>query len=1018
MRSPILLLALLPCLPCSAQTALKSAREILALPAAKQDEALPSTNSSASDAVLTPWQRDAKAFRLNSPHNSASQNARDWLKLAAERMAVPGRTAEGYISRPDLTRLVAALPSPDNWPEILKLARADYAKTPSQLHATSLYVASRLQNDDAGQTEALRGLYRILLPQFQATLQKYPILKPKLGEGYEEREKALQALVRFQTFASLLMESPSRQQQIIGIQWQLQTSPRGNEFDALDVPDLVTQWGEADAKPLLRQILLSPAHLIWYNAGKTRELASRMWLSDSQFQSKPQWSLGNATPDGKLALAMVSKFPTLASSDSDFTQIASVRGHALGEVLTRGQQAQATQLVATWLKTYKNGDFTFDPDDASNSIGPPTVDEKEALQVQLQKYHWIESTLKARPQLQWWDTYRDASLRLGETPRRLQLLQNLVGASGSRKFAPGKQSELLDALSAAYLDSNDATRGGDTLVRALQINLASKNAGSGLESEVASLLRLGRVVPNANWMQMAQKGASVLLIPSSSGSSIYDEETAKRRTRLALHFAEQKQTVFAQSLLVSAYQKETKSQMNQPAGTRSALISRAFLYGLMAIYKNANRPADMVYLLEHAPNWGEKELTPLLAYDGLSQWDVSPEDPETKTLPRLGYLAAWALAKTNRPAQASQILRALIEREGGYDSAYQLLCDLEGSKADAFLQQQAARDRFEERPLIWRAFLARRAGNWAKAQQLAQAAIAIDPSDGEEGRGDRLRAYSELGAALRGQGKVAQAQKVEGAVHAIRLAEDADYLRIAGLTSRAIALYQHSLGFFDDAYCVQSRLAVQLVGLGRYQEAAQHFRRAYELMPQSFGRLESHCFGCEGVFGGQQENGIARQVFMQLEKARPNDPKIAYLSGYWRSTAGQRREAAHYFQRAVALDPLYLSAWRQLSYTSEFLTPLQSDQATLKIIELDPRGVHGLYGGGVSFAVKRDYQGLWETTQNVLPLKTPRLKANFPLPASQQNTSGESWNEWDLVTRPASAIANQFFVSQLSTITA
>jgi hypothetical protein len=174
------------------------------------------------------------------------------------------------------------------------------------------------------------------------------------------------------------------------------------------------------------------------------------------------------------------------------------------------------------------------------------------------------------------------------------------------------------------------------------------------------------------------------------------------------------------------------------------------------------------------------------------------------------------------------------------------------------------------------------------------------------------------------------------------------------------------------------------------------------------------------VFGaqGKPENSIARQVFLQLEKARPNDPKVAYLSGYWRSVAGQNREAVRYFQRAVTLDPLYLSAWRQLSYQGEYLTPAQRDRATLKLLELDPRGIHDVHGGGVSFAVQGDYKGLWKTTAAVLPIKTPRLKANFPLPASQQNTNGLSWNTWDLITRPSGAIANQDFVTQISVLTA
>ena len=52
---------------------------------------------------------------------------------------------------------------------------------------------------------------------------------------------------------------------------------------------------------------------------------------------------------------------------------------------------------------------------------------------------------------------------------------------------------------------------------------------------------------------------------------------------------------------------------------------------------------------------------------------------------------------------------------------------------------------------------------------------------------------------------------------------------------------------FADAYCIQSRLALRYSELGDYVKAEQHYQRAFELMPDSFGRIESHCFGCEGA---------------------------------------------------------------------------------------------------------------------------------------------------------------------------
>lgn len=996
MRSSLLLLSLLPSGVGLAQNALPPARTLLKLPSSKP--ALSQTVASPSDvesnSLTAQWRREARALRKMSAKPAAEQ-ARAWLSLAQKRETIPLQNLKTGERRPDFAALVRALPAPDAWPQVLQLARTDYVKAPTQDHATVLYFVARLQNDEAAQVEALRALYRTTFPRFASAVKKYPLAGVKVGapRDYAFDQKRLEEMSRFSSLAALLRDSPSRAQQKIGVLWQLEIVPRQNNGMQLDVPDLVTLWGEREAVPVVRQILASPASATWYGAGKTSDLARRLWLADTGLRRAPQWGLASSSTDWKFALATLSSFPAPAKNDPNFWNVSNARGIVLGGLVADGQTDQATRLLNRWLQTSASGDIRF------------SSPQKESPTGELRALRWLESQLRAHPQLSWWDEYRVLSLRLRDTPHRLQLLQKLVGRNGFDALKPAQRRLELEALGAAYLDSDDARRGGDALVRSLQIGLNSKADVSG---NVTALLRLTRVVPDAKWMQSAQKGAKAVFAVSDSDG---DDSAARTQTQIALRLAGQNQRSFAVSLLAGAYRAQMKAGASH-GDFRDPSATRQFLFGLMAIYKSANQPADMVDLLERAPGWGESELTPILTFDGSDQWDFDAENPESKTAPKLGFLAAWALAKQNRRTEAVQILRALLERAGGYDDAYRLLCDLEGEAARPFLQTLAARDPFEERPLIWQAFLSRRTGNSERAFQLAQAAIKIDPSDGEQGRGDRLRAYSELAASLRGENKIGEARKIESAVRAIRLAENADFLRIAGLTNRAITLYERSLRFFDDAYCVQSRLAVQLVGLGRLEEAGAHFRRAFELMPQSFGRLESHCFGCEGVFGGQQNNSIARQVFLQLEKARPNDARIAYLSGYWRNTAGQTREATRYFRRAVALDPQYLSAWKQLSYSTD-LTPAQKDRATLRLLELDPRGAHEEYGG-VSFEVKRDFRGLWTTTRTVLSRKTSPLRANFRLPASQTEQDWNSYDLWTLVKSPADAIASQAFVRQLT----
>lgn len=180
-------------------------------------------------------------------------------------------------------------------------------------------------------------------------------------------------------------------------------------------------------------------------------------------------------------------------------------------------------------------------------------------------------------------------------------------------------------------------------------------------------------------------------------------------------------------------------------------------------------------------------------------------------------------------------------------------------------------------------------------------------------------------------------------------------------------------------------------------------------MPDSFGRMESHCFGCEGVFGGQKTEPIARRVFAKLEKARPNDPKVAYLAGYWRQSAGKSREAMAYFWRAVTLDPLYLSAWKTLRHSP--LSEAQRDRVQLALLRLDPRAVH--LKDGVDFQVQRDFRGLWNTTQAIAPRRNNRYNPQFALKAGKSDRLG-AYLAGDEIHTPAEAIAAQQFVEDLN----
>ena len=147
---------------------------------------------------------------------------------------------------------------------------------------------------------------------------------------------------------------------------------------------------------------------------------------------------------------------------------------------------------------------------------------------------------------------------------------------------------------------------------------------------------------------------------------------------------------------------------------------------------------------------------------------------------------------------------------------------------------------------------------------------------------------------------------------------------------------------FENAYCIQSRLARELVDQGRFGEAEVHLRRAFELMPDSFGRMESHCFGCEKAFTTGRGQQIAEQVFDRLLLKSPKKPQLYYLRGYLRFEQERYAEALPDFRRATELDPDYINAYRKIQEITEYaaIPAVDQNSVTLNLLRLDPAQTH------------------------------------------------------------------------------
>lgn len=280
--------------------------------------------------------------------------------------------------------------------------------------------------------------------------------------------------------------------------------------------------------------------------------------------------------------------------------------------------------------------------------------------------------------------------------------------------------------------------------------------------------------------------------------------------------------------------------------------------------------------------------------------------------PPLGVLFLESLNASGRNGEAILYAHHMLARDAGNDAYYAQLLTMDPEGAAKFIEALHEYDPYEERPLIWLAEIARKAGDLPLAEGTIDQAIALDPSDGDHGKDDRMFCYEVLARIHQDAGRPEKAEFFRSVVDSIRQGEAADDFLYAGLIREATDRYTKALGQFEDAYCLQSRLAMTLARNGRFDESVVHFRKAFTLMPVSFGPRESHCFGCEGLFDDPRVVEIALPVLKEFEKESPKNARTPYLLGLIFLEMNEERQAQLAFKRALELDPEYYNAATRL----------------------------------------------------------------------------------------------------------
>ncbi len=925
--------------------------------------------------------KDPEARRRQLAGLSAEEAAAQWLVWVDEFLG----GGEGDLSRgrnDGFAKLVQALPDPSAWEALSEKIGEGERDAFRQLHLD--FLGAVLAGDANRQWETLLAIE-------ENVLAKQTGLRGKLnlfGGGHQDylREAKIAQLGELMEAFLQMSDDPERVKTLL----QRRVKHPDPEYGPgeIVIPDLATLLGESEARELIQQLLRESSAALRFELGqKTRDIAREVALEQKEELQAAPWGLIDSLDHVELYEALNAKFPASEDSRHDYQRNSANVYYLLGLVI-RDRGEEATKLLKE-----SNQDRFYLPYDLTRDLQASPHREK------IRKF--LEEALAQNPDLPLWEAYFSISAAGGNTASAIPFIESMLE---SRDWEPAARLKLRERLAAASLSADRVSEGIEMIREDARGTLENGSPNRSVAIEIAQagirMAKIGLLLDNADWrregVEIAEKAAKL------SGDSV--------DRLLGNYFEQAGEWGRAQEIRIRQLRTKIESFSNNRWGNSDA---RSELVDLARLYYLAERPDDVIVLLEEAPWWGVADLAEMIGETG------SGKEP-------VGFLAAWALAKTGETEKAVSILRELLLALGGYDPAYELFAEIDPDGAVSWFDRLFALDPFEERPLIWKAIIVHEKGRAAEAKQLIEKAIATDPSDGEQGPGRRMRAYQVLSDLFAEEGNAEKAEFFAGVVASIRMSEEADALFEAGLRERAIALYQESLGHFADAYCIQSRLARQLQEMGKHEEAQAHYQRAYELMPDSFGRVESHCFGCEAAFSGERAQSTAERVFAKMREERPEQPQVWYLSGYLDFERGNFGDATRHLLRAVELDPDYLNAWSKLASigSAVHLDREIRDRAALQILRLDPLQRHARAElDGMS-----DLRALWEAVEQAAKRQPKPVDRLLALPAVETKPESgggideyyssyivfDQWNRSRRFENPAAVLAEHSLLREVA----
>lgn len=847
---------------------------------------------------------------------STAEQVKEWMSL------IPRLWTESETEGLSLSHLISCLPPPVAWPDLIREIKARPVLQENAFHDYTLrMVADWLAQDIDG---------------LKADYAEYCKSEPRAGFHSKDIEKFILNSSSDPAFIESFLEQ------------RISNMEKKPGSSHVYLPDLVTLLGNDKAKAFLRRVVVLPNLRLEVDGDETTALARSVALDRAADLKAPLWKLCLSLDSISLFEKLDKKFPvTDRQTGSDYDRKRAEIYYFFG-LISLGRNQDAMGLV----KKHSMDNSSYLTRDAVESM------DRAGYSKALQSF--FHDLLAQNPDQPWWSEYISLSTRMGKQSEMLALARE---SANRKNLKPNVRIKVMENLALALLAADKLDEAGRVIEDFLKIDPPPPEKTSDQNMPVVlhepselniKIVRLGILLNKKDWLE---KGIQRCVKNNNDIHELVHLLLKNNRSNQA-------EQIIQDSLKAKTAPKEESDGYHFSSYNEA----KDELVELAGVYTYEGKYDEVLALLKESEHWGVKDLNEIYM------------DEDYRDVP-LGYMVSLALAKTGRKDEVKKILDAVLNRKGGFDPAYQLLLDLElEDKVLAKLDQLFQADQFEERPLIWKAQILLKQGKLDQAEEAARQAIRIDPSDGEEGKGDRMRVYSVLSEIRKAKGDEKEATFFANVVKSIRAAEDADDYYHAGLLTQGIQKYEDALKFFSDAYCIQSRLAIQLADSGHPEEAEAHYRKAYELMPDSFGRMESHCFGCEGAFRGPKAQMIAEEIFTRLVQKSPEKPQVHYLLGYLKQVQKKYREALPSYQTAVKLDPEYLNAWKKLLDLHDHIAfeSKDADQMAFNLIRLDPQNRHG----GVEVSKVHDIKGLWNQVESSLAKVLPQPTELYPLPSS------------------------------------